>query len=324
MPSSAKATSFWFPARERGFASSIWDSASKWAPAFAPALLTAIMLMFGWREMFAVTGVAGIIFAVIFYFFYKNPDKSRALKKPERDYIIAGGGGVEHTADTKTTTKEYLALFRFRATWGMMLGYFCTIWIWNIYLVFLPLYLLHAFDITLAQMGVLAGIPWIGGAVGELISGYITKTIAARGITSSFHSKRIVIAICAVAAGVCVVIVPFNHSLPVAIGLLTISLAFIASITGNAWGLAGDVAPASKVASLGGLQNFGGYFGGTFSPILAGFIVDSTGSYSLAFISGGIIAACAALCYLLILRKPISSEDWKKALKRNTVAGSAS
>jgi MFS family permease len=111
------------------------------------------------------------------------------------------------------------------------------------------------------------------------------------------------------------VIIPFTHSLFLTIALLTFSLACISSITGNAWGLAGDVAPASKVASLGALQNFGGYFGGTFSPILAGFIVDATGSYSLAFISGGIIAACSALCYLLILRKPIEPAEWKRVLK---------
>ncbi|MBO1625135.1 MULTISPECIES: hypothetical protein [Bacillus] len=32
---------------------------------------------------------------------------------------------------------------------------------------------------------------------------------------------------------------------------------------------------------------------------------DTTGSYALAFISGGIIAGCGALCYWFIVQKPI-------------------
>jgi len=73
----------------------------------------------------------------------------------------------------------------------------------------------------------------------------------------------------------------------------------------NTWALAGDVAPPSMIASVGSIQNFGGYFGGAFSPIVAGMIVDATGSYTLAFVSAGIIVACAAICYWFIVKQPI-------------------
>jgi hypothetical protein len=42
--------------------------------------------------------------------------------------------------------------------------------------------------------------------------------------------------------------------------------------------------------------------------VIAGMIADSTGSYSLAFTTGGIIAGCAALCYWFIVRKPIKEQ----------------
>jgi cyanate permease len=38
------------------------------------------------------------------------------------------------------------------------------------------------------------------------------------------------------------------------------------------------------VASTSAIMSFGGYFGGAFSPIVAGLIVGTTGSYTLAFI----------------------------------------
>lgn len=102
-----------------------------------------------------------------------------------------------------------------------------------------------------------------------------------------------------------VIFVPFVDSLTMKITLFTLALCFISAITGSAWALAGDIAPPSMVASVGAIQNFGGYFGGALSPFIAGLIVDKTGSYSLAFISGGIIAGCAALCYWFLVKSPI-------------------
>jgi hypothetical protein len=63
----------------------------------------------------------------------------------------------------------------------------------------------------------------------------------------------------------------------------------------------------ASIPWIGGIFGniFGGYFGGAFSPVVAGMIVDITGSYSLAFISGGVIAGGAALCYWFIVKHPI-------------------
>jgi MFS family permease len=190
----------------------------------------------------------------------------------------------------------------------MILGYFCTIWLWNIFLVFLPLYLLDRFHISFTQLGVVAGIPWAGGALGEIAVGYLAKKMVDRHLTSAIDAKRLLIVCCSVGAAVCAIAVPFTSSLNVTLGLFTIGLAFLAAVVGSAWALAADIAPSSMIASVSAIQNFGGYFGGAFSPVVAGLIVDRTGSYALAFISGGIIAGCAALFYWFMARKPIVEE----------------
>ena len=95
--------------------------------------------------------------------------------------------------------------------------------------------------------------------------------------------------------------------------LMTIGLAFISATIGNAWALAADIAPSSMVASVSSVQNFGGYFGGAFSPVVAGFIVDRTGSYSLAFIIGGVIAGCAALFYWFMARRRVEDVAAREA-----------
>ncbi|MBA9027327.1 MULTISPECIES: MFS transporter [Bacillaceae] len=302
-PTSAKITVNWFAKKERGLAASIWDSSSKWGPAIAPPILIFIMITFGWRELFYFAGGIGIIFGFIFLKFYQNPNDSKRLSKEELEYIKADGAGEEQS--NKSSNIKWLSLFKYRSVWGMILGFFCTIWIWNIFLVFLPLYLLDEYQISLAQMGIYASIPWIGGGIGNLTGGFMTKKMVESGFASPMKSKQILISICAVMAGISVILLPFVNNIASTIVLLTFALFFVSAITGNAWALATDVAPSSMVASVGSIQNFGGYFGGAFSPVVAGLIVQSTGSYSLAFISGGIIACCAAICYLFIVKNPI-------------------
>jgi MFS family permease len=173
--------------------------------------------------------------------------------------------------------------------------------------VFLPLYLLDRFHISLAQLGVYASIPWFGGALGEIVAGWFATRLVDRGVASSLGAKRIIIVCCSLGAAVCAIALPFTQSITMTIVLMTVGLAFIAATIGNAWALAADIAPSSMVASVSAIQNFGGYFGGAFSPVVAGFIVDRTGSYSLAFVIGGAIAGCAALFYWFMARERVEA-----------------
>ncbi|MEX3978660.1 MFS transporter [Paraburkholderia sp. EG287A] len=302
-PTSAKITAAWFPAKERGFATGIWDSSSKWGPALAPAVLVALMIAFGWRSLFHVTGAIGIVFAVLFLFLYRNPVQSKRLTREEFAYIEAGGGG--HERSLTTAPIRWRALFASRSVWGMIFGYFCAIWLWNIFLVFLPLYLLDRFHISFAQLGIYASIPWVGGAAGEIAAGWIAKKLVDRRMASPMVAKRLLIVVGAIGAGVCAAALPLASTIGASVTLMTLGLAFIAATIGNAWALAADIAPSSMVASVSAIQNFGGYFGGAFSPVVAGFIVDRTGSYSLAFIMGGAIAGCAALFYWFMARSTV-------------------
>nr|WP_083775934.1 MFS transporter [Paraburkholderia phymatum] len=138
-----------------------------------------------------------------------------------------------------------------------------------------------------------------------MLAGWVATKLVDQGLASSMGAKRIIIVCCSLGAAVCAIALPFTQSITMTIVLMTVGLAFIAATIGNAWALAADIAPSSMVASVSAIQNFGGYFGGAFSPVTAGFIVDRTGSYSLAFVIGGAIAGCAALFYWFMARKRI-------------------
>ena len=301
-PSSGKITADWFPKKERSLATGFWDSSSKLGPAIAPPIITAILVPLGWRSLFFITGILGMIFAVAFHFTYHTPRYAKHITKTERNYIEEGS----KVAKTKTVSKvPWGALFKKRSVWGMILGFFCYIWIFNIFVYFMPLYLTKAFHTSQASLGIYASIPWIGGIVGAIGGGWLAKKMVEKFKMSALTSKRLMIVISAIVGGVLVVVTPFSKSVGMALAFMTIALAFLSSVSSNAWALPGDVGPESTVGSLGSIQNFGGYLGGALSPTVAGLIVDITNSYTLVFVSGGIVAALSALCYWFILKKPI-------------------
>jgi ACS family D-galactonate transporter-like MFS transporter len=307
MPIAAKITSHWFPRKERGMASGIFDAASKVGPAIAAPILVTLLVMYDWRALFLITGGVGIVFAILFLLAYTNPDDNKFISKSEFDYIAAGGGGLEKKK--QVTSIKWSSLFKYRSIWGMILGYFCIVWLFNIFLVFLPLYLVKTQNIVFNQLGIWASIPWIGGIFGDIIGGYMSGKLVDVNHMEPMKAKRFVMSISALLAGAVTIAIPFATDIKVTVLLMAIAIACISSITGNAWALASDVAPKSMVASVGSIQNFGGYFGGALSPLVVGFIADITGSFALAFISGGIIAAGAALCYWIIVKSPITAEE---------------
>ena len=66
-PLGARVVRNWFNVRDRGTPTGIFNCASTLGPAIAPPLLTVIMLNFGWRWMFILLGIAGVILAVIWF-----------------------------------------------------------------------------------------------------------------------------------------------------------------------------------------------------------------------------------------------------------------
>jgi cyanate permease len=69
--------------------------------------------------------------------------------------------------------------------------------------------------------------------------------------------------------------------------------------------LATVAAPPNRVASLGAVQNFGGFLGGALAPIVTGAIAQATHSFVPALLAGAAIAFVSGMIYLFVVRDPI-------------------
>src|ERR1700754_2738574 len=88
-PTCARVVRDWFNQRDRGLATGIFNCASSLGTAIAIPLLTFLMLTFGWRMMFVIMGIAGLIVATVWYLVYRNPSEM-TLTPQENAYRTQG------------------------------------------------------------------------------------------------------------------------------------------------------------------------------------------------------------------------------------------
>ena len=73
--------------------------------------------------------------------------------------------------------------------------------------------------------------------------------------------------------------------------------------------MASVAAPANCTASLGAMQNFGGYLGGALAPATTGLIAEASGSFTPALLVGAVLALVCAAAYATIIKDPIPAAE---------------
>ena len=186
-PTATRVTRDWFNPRNRGLASGIWNSAGPLGTALGVPLLTALMLAFGWRWMFIIMGVLGLVVAAIWFTLYRNPSQVHTHRR--RRSPIAPRA-IPRTRRNPVTFREWKMLFRFRTTWGMIIGYFGCIYMTWIYMAWLPGYLEIQRHMSVKYTGIAAAIPFAWGIAGSMAGGYIADRLIRVGQTA-LNSRKI-------------------------------------------------------------------------------------------------------------------------------------
>jgi MFS family permease len=181
-------------------------------------------------------------------------------------------------------------------------GIMFTIWV---YLTWLPSYLEKEQGFTLKETGWIASIPFVAGIIGVLLGGFISDFFIRKGV-NAVTSRKVPIVGGAILAAASVAPIPFIDSTVVSIILLSVGYFASQLPSGVIWTLAADIAPGEQVASLGAIQNFGGFLGAALAPIVTGYILDTTGSFNNVFLLGAGLLLLGAVSYGVFLKKPIA------------------
>lgn len=303
-PSAAKSLSEWFDARERGTPTGIVWSSTCLGPCLAPPLLTLFMVHFGWRGMFVITGAMGLLIALCWFAFYKSHAQYLAMQPKAEARMVQAPPPVVPVRGGFFA--GWLDLFRHRSTWGAMLGFMGVIYMLWLHLTWLPGYFEREHGLSLYKTAWVVSLAYVFGALGTLLAGRICDWLVKRGMGVLASRKCTVIAGLLMAALVTLPLTVIND-LTSCVVLLCLALFSINLASATAWMIVNTIVDSSRVASFGSIQNFGGYIAGSVAPIVTGFSIQYSGSFSSAFLISAVVATLSALAYFVLLRSSIET-----------------
>ncbi|MCL4115883.1 UNVERIFIED_CONTAM: hypothetical protein GTU68_014919 [Idotea baltica] len=301
-PTNNRIVTSWFPKQERARAIAIYTSGQYMGLAILTPSLIAIQSWVGWRGLFIASGVIGLIWAGVWYTFYRDPLDHKGVNEAELNYIKKGGALVNKGREEKKAKWDWRELkyaFQFRKLWGIYIGQFCIGATFIFFLTWFPTYLVKYRGMDFLQSGFLASIPFIAAFFGVLSSGFISDTLVNRGYSTAVARKAPVI----IGMFLSTTIIGANYVDSSFLLITFLSIAFFgngfASIT---WVFVSAMAPERLIGLIGGVFNFMGGLSAIIVPAAIGFLVtDDNFSPALIFIA--ILTFIGLLSFIFLVGK---------------------
>jgi MFS family permease len=292
----------WAPYTERGTATAVIGAGGSLGPAVGAPLVAWLIQSLSWRWSFAITGAIGFIWVAIWVAVVSSPEKTKWLPEPERQRILAErDAGLEPPGHDGV---GYLALLRCPAMWGLFISQGCLVYSLYLYLSWLPTYLQTARHLSVVESGLYTSIPFfIATAVNVIANWAGDRLLSAEAVRRGM--RRYLVALCLVltAAGM---LIPYVESLAAIIVLISVTVSFAntgpaanATLTSDLLRSPSDAGRAFAFLVLGG------NLFGMLAPIVTGYLVEASGSFSSAFIAGGVLALIGAAVTIVLSRGAI-------------------
>ena len=311
-PANAKLVASWFPTAERGTASAVFNSAQYFAAmAFTP-LMAAITHWFGWRMVYVSMGVVGIVFALLWVRYMRSPSGHPSVNRAELRHIADGGGLIDmgeaapEAPVQSRTMKEgrtfvYLKrLLASRMLLGVYIGQFSINVLTYFFLTWFPVYLVQQRHMSILKAGFMASLPALCGFVGGVLGGLLSDSLLRAGWSLTAARKLPIIA--GMLLSVSLILCNYVDSEWLVVGLM--ALAFFGKGVGSlGWAVVADTAPREVVGLAGSIFNMFGNTAGIVTPIVIGYIVDTTGSFNLALVFVGLNALVTVVAYTVVVGK---------------------
>jgi MFS transporter, ACS family, hexuronate transporter len=281
-PAALKTVAHWFPRRERALATGIFNSGANIGALLVPMIVPYLVIHFGWRSAFLATGIPGFVWAVVWFWFFREPEEHPNLGASELELIQS-----DHEASQSERRVPYLELLGSRAAWAFLIGKFLTDPVWWFFLFWLPGFLNRRFEVELSDLGLPLVVIYTASMVGSIGGGWISSALIKRGWTVN-RGRKTAMLICALAVTASIFVYKAGDNLWLAVTLISIAAAAHQGWSANIFNLPSDVFPQSSVASVVGLGGMGGAVGGLLASPAIGYWLDwSGGSYAPLFVFAG-------------------------------------
>ena len=274
-PTVSVAISRWFPAAERGRIQSVVWMGSRLGGALAPILSIYLAGEYGWRTVFYIFGSLGLVWASVWWIWFKDEPKDMKGISPEEVQLI------EETRSVKSTSHSLLpwkTVLKNGNLWALMGMYHFLLYGAYFYMSWMPEYLEKGRGIAKEDLGWMTSLPFIVGMAGCLVGGFASDYLAkSKGLK---FGRRYVGMFGLVMAGICMLVGSFIRDMNIAIIFLALGLAFKDFTLPVSWAVATDIG-GKHAGAISGTMGMAGQLGSAIMASAFGFILQETGSYEL-------------------------------------------
>jgi ACS family D-galactonate transporter-like MFS transporter len=296
-PSNSRVLSIWFPQHERARATGTYCVGQYFGLAFLSPALFWISAEFGWRALFVLVGVAGVLFAFVWLALYRDPQAS-AANRAELDYIAAGGGLGDKAGATPFEWRNIAFLLRQRQVLGASIGQFASNSTLVFFLTWFPTYLATERQMAYIKVGFFAVLPFLGATIGVVVGGVLSDFLLRKTGSANLARKLPIVSGLVLASAI--VIANFVDSDVLVITVMSVAF-FGQGMCNLGWTLITDVAPKQLVGLTGGVFNLCANVAGIVTPLVIGFVVAATGSFAWALAFIACVALLGVFSYVFLL-----------------------
>lgn len=294
-PAGMKVTAEWFPAKERGLACGIYSLGTSVGAMLAPPLVVWAVVNYNWEMSFVVTGALGLVWALVWYIFYRSPERNGALIPAE--YAAVQDDQIEVVKEKASLR----SIITDRNLWAISLPRFMADPAWGTLHYWMPLYLVTVRHMDMAHIAMYAWLPFLTADFGCMFAGYLSRVLVNRGI-GVLNAKRITFTFAAILmlsmAGV-----GFVTNVYAALALFCIAGFAHQCLSITVISMSSDLFPKREVATSTGFAAFTGSMGNFLFGLFLGASVMVIG-YNAFFVGLGVFDLIGALFLWALIKSP--------------------
>ncbi|HUL00746.1 MAG TPA: MFS transporter [Nitrospirota bacterium] len=288
----------WMAPTERALGVGIANAGLGVGAAITPPLVAWIMVTYGWRTSFYITGIIGIVVVAVWYWYVTDrPDQHRSVNVAELAIIKGEEKSVPLAVPAASAGKiSWRKILTSGQVWLIVSAYTLYGYIIYVYLSWFYLYLVNVKNFSILRGAVYSTLPFLAMAILAPTGGFISDRMIKR------FSRRIARRSVAITGLVlCTLFIFFGARVadPIpAIIMLSLGAGFLYFTSGVFWSSCTDIAKA-QTGTVSGMMNMGANIGGTVSPIATPFIAKTYG-WDAAIQVAALCAIVAAALWLFI------------------------
>ena len=285
-PNTSIVISRWFPPSQRATMLGVILMSSQLGGAIAPLLVVPIQQHFGWRASFYAFGALGVVWATVWYRWFRDTPAEKLGISQESD---AAHPRISHRLPWRQAMRSQSVL----AILGLT---FCYVYVFNFFQTWFHTFLVEGRAFSEAGL-LLTALPFAVGACANLAGGRVSDVLV-RGYGLK-QGRRMSGVVALTLAGLFTIAAMLTRQQVLTVVFLTIVYGAICFQQSALFGVCLDIGPECAGAVVG-LMNTAAQIGGLVGSVTFGYIVARFGSYNTPLIPMAVVLFVGSLFWLKV------------------------